>query len=57
LAKYSFFKGQVFVDEGAYSPLLKKSENNMKWSVLLFLKQPQLTKKEKRNVQKQVQKQ
>jgi hypothetical protein len=36
MAKYIFSKGQVFVDEGAYRPILKKLESVSKFSVLVL---------------------
>ena len=36
MAKYIFSKGQVFVDEGAYRPILKKLEPVSKFSVLVL---------------------
>lgn len=38
MAKYTFFQGQVFVDEGAYAPILKKPKHTMETSVLLFVR-------------------
>jgi hypothetical protein len=53
LAKYTFSQGQVFVDEGIFVPILKKSRRNMESSVLLILpkrRQHPLPRKEKQNV-------
>lgn len=36
MAKYIFSKGQVFVDEGAYRPILKKLEPVSRFSVLVL---------------------
>ena len=54
MAKYIFTQGQVFVDEDAYSPILKKLEKASKFSVLLIAngnKKAQLTPEDKTNVQ------
>jgi hypothetical protein len=36
MAKYIFSQGQVFVDKGAYRPILKKLEPVSKFSVLVL---------------------
>ncbi|MFZ0545001.1 MAG: hypothetical protein WAM60_06170 [Candidatus Promineifilaceae bacterium] len=55
MAKYIFSQGHVFVDEKAFSPTPKKSEQKIRLSVLLFTRGQRLThnlQKENLNVQK-----
>ncbi|MBK6712454.1 MAG: hypothetical protein IPG51_19305 [Chloroflexi bacterium] len=39
MAKYTFFQGQVFVDESAYAPILKKPKQMTEISVLLMVRE------------------
>lgn len=38
MKKYIFSQGQVFADEDAYAPILKKLVNASKFSVLLIIR-------------------
>jgi hypothetical protein len=54
LVKYHFSQGRVFADERAFTPVLTKSGQNIKLSVLLVLRGQRQTKKsleEKSDVQ------
>ncbi|MBK7178352.1 MAG: hypothetical protein IPH82_14400 [Chloroflexi bacterium] len=54
MAKYTFFQGQVFVDESAYAPILKKPKQMTEISVLLMVRETAPNpKKENRSNERQ----
>jgi hypothetical protein len=60
LAKYLFSQGHVFVDEGAFTPILTKSTQSVQSSVLLILQnhwQTQISIQEKSDVKQKEEKQ